>query len=110
MEKEIYELHADVCRILSHAKRLEILNTLRHTEMSVGELKNLTGLTKANLSQHLGVLRQRKIVTTRREGVNIYYRLANPKVIKAFDLMREVLYEQLAKDEKLAKRLRTKRR
>lgn len=109
MEKEIYELHADICRILSHAKRLEILNTLRDKEMSVGELKNLTGLAKANLSQHLAVLRQRKIVTTRREGINIYYRIASPKVIKACDLMREVLYEQLAKDGKLAKKLRARR-
>jgi len=110
VEKEIYELHADVCRVLAHAKRLEILNTLRDKEMSVGELKDLTGLAKANLSQHLAVLRHRKIVITRREGVNIYYRIANPKVIKACDLMREVLYDQLAQDGKLAKRFRIKRR
>ncbi|MFQ6002716.1 MAG: ArsR/SmtB family transcription factor [Candidatus Zixiibacteriota bacterium] len=110
MEKEIYELHADICRILSNSKRLEILNTLREKEMSVGELKGLTGLSKANLSQHLAILRQRRIVTTRREGVNIYYRIANSKVIKACDLMREVLYDQLTEDGNLAKRLRTKRR
>ena len=110
MKKEIYELHADICRILSNSKRLEILNTLRDKEMSVGELKNLTGFAKANLSQHLALLRQRKIVTTRREGVNIYYRIAHSKVIKACDLMREVLYDQLAQDGKLAKRFRIKRR
>jgi ArsR family transcriptional regulator len=109
MEKEIYELHADICRILSNSKRLEILNTLRDKEMSVAKLKELTGLVKANLSQHLGILRQRKIVTTRRQGVNIYYRIANLKVIKACDLMREVLYEQLAHDKKLAEKLRMKR-
>ena len=110
MEKEIYQLHASVCQTLSHPKRLEILNTLRDKEMSVGELKKLTGLPKANLSQHLAILRQKKIVLTRRDGVNIYYRIGNPKVIQACDLMREVLYEQLAEDEKLAKRLRIKRR
>lgn len=110
MKKEIYELHADICRILSNSKRLEILNTLRDKEMSVGELKNLTGLAKANLSQHLAVLRHRKIVTTRREGVSIYYRIANLKVIKACDLMREVLHEQLVDDGKLAKRLKSKSR
>lgn len=110
MEKEIYELHASVCQTLSNPKRLEILNTLRDKEMSVGELKNKTGLAKANLSQHLAILRQKKILIHRRDGVNIYYRIAHPKVIKACDLMREVLYEQLAEDEKLAKRLRTKRR
>jgi ArsR family transcriptional regulator len=110
VEKAVYELHADICRILSHAKRLEILNSLRDKEMSVAELKKLTGLAKANLSQHLAVLRQRKIVTTRRRGVNIYYRIANLKVIEACDLMREVLYEQLTEDGKLAERVRTKKR
>lgn len=109
MEKEIYELHASICQTLSNPKRLEILNTLREKEMPVKKLKEITGFSKANLSQHLAILRQRKIVIARRVGVNIYYRISNPKVIKACDLMREVLYEQLSKDEKLIKKLRSKK-
>src|SRR3972149_6928061 len=109
MEKEIYELHASICQTLSNPKRLEILNTLREKEMPVEKLIEKTGFCKANLSQHLAILRQRKIVIARRVGVNIYYRISNPKVIKACDLMREVLYEQLSKDEKLVKKLRSKK-
>ena len=109
MEKEIYELHASICQTLSNPKRLEILNTLREKEMPVKKLIEVTGLSKANLSQHLALLRQKKIVLARRDGVNIYYRISNPKVIKACDLMREVLYEQLSKDEKLIKELRSKK-
>jgi len=109
MEKEIYELHASICQTLSNPKRLEILNTLREKEMPVKRLIEVTGLSKANLSQHLALLRQKKIVLARRDGVNIYYRISNPKVLKACDLMREVLYEQLSSDQKLARKLKSKK-
>jgi len=101
MDKRIYELHADVCKVLSNARRLEILDALRDNEMTVGELTEQVGALKANISQHLTVMRQKGILVTRRDGVNIYYRIANPKVIQAFDLMREVLFEQLQENERL---------
>ncbi len=103
MNKRIYELHADVCKTLANAKRLEILNALRNKEMTVNELAERVGALKANISQHLAVMRQKGILATRRDGVNIYYRIANPKVIQACDIMREVLLEQLKKSEKLIK-------
>jgi len=103
MNKRIYELHADVCKTLANAKRLEILNALRDKEMTVSELAERVGALKANISQHLAVMRQKGILATRRDGVNIYYRIANPKVIQACDIMREVLFEQLKENEKLMK-------
>jgi ArsR family transcriptional regulator len=103
MNKRIYELHADVCKTLANAKRLEILNALRDKDMTVSELVERVGALKANISQHLAVMRQKGILATRRDGVNIYYRIANPKVIQACDIMREVLLEQLKKSEKLIK-------
>ncbi|MBI3355123.1 MAG: winged helix-turn-helix transcriptional regulator [Nitrospirae bacterium] len=103
MDERIYELHADICQILANPKRLKIINTLRDKELSVNELAKRVGVTKANLSQHLSILRQRRIVLTRREGVTIHYRIANPKVLKAFDIMRQVLFEQLAENRKIYK-------
>jgi ArsR family transcriptional regulator len=100
-EKKVYQLHSELCKTLSHPKRLEILNYLRGGEKSVSELVSLIGSSKANLSQHLAVLRQRRIVSTRREGVNIFYRIANPKIIKACDIIREVLFEQLVEDDQM---------
>jgi ArsR family transcriptional regulator len=97
MDEEIFELHADVCRTLSNPKRLKILNALRDGEMPVGQiLAKLGRIGKANLSQHLAVMRQKGVVATRREGNLIYYRISSPKIIQACDLMREVLFEQLA--------------
>jgi ArsR family transcriptional regulator len=93
--KQIYELHAEVCKTLANPKRIEIINLLRSGEKSVSWLLEKTGLLKANLSQHLSVMRQRGIVQTRKEGLNAFYRISNPKIIRACDLMREVLFEQM---------------
>ena len=92
--EQIYELHADLCKVFSNAVRLEIINTLRDKEMSARELIERIGLSKANLSQHMSVLKLKGVILTRREGVNIYYRIANPKIIQACQLIREVLLEQ----------------
>ena len=105
MEK-IYELHADICKIFSNPKRLEIINTLKDRELSAGDLIDKIGLSKANLSQHMSVLRSKGVVLTRREGVNIYYRIANPKIIQACHLMREVLLEQFQEKGKIVSSLR----
>src|SRR4030065_1534310 len=94
MEK-IFELHADVCKVFSNAKRLEILNTLRNKELTASELIEKIGLSKANLSQHMSILKSKGVVLTRREGGNIYYRISNAKIIQACDLMREALLAQL---------------
>ncbi len=106
MKKEIFELQAEICKTLSNPKRLEIIAALKDGELSVGDLVERLGITKANVSQHLAVLRQRKVVTTRRDGVNIYYRINNPKIIEACALMKAVLMEQLSAGEKLARRIK----
>jgi DNA-binding transcriptional ArsR family regulator len=104
--EKIFELHADVCKVFSNAKRLEILNTLRDKEMTASELIEKIGLSKANLSQHMSILKSKGVVLTRREGVNIYYRISNSKITQACDLMREVLLEQLQEKGKMVASLR----
>ena len=103
MENIIFELHASMCRIFTSSKRLEILNILRGKELSVGQIAKLMRIRQANLSQHLNILKEKGIVNTRRSGVTIYYSLANPKIIKAFDIIRQILIERLSANEKLAK-------
>jgi DNA-binding transcriptional ArsR family regulator len=95
-EKKIFQLHAEICKTLSNPIRLEILSKLREGAKSVSEIASLTGVRQATVSQHLAVLRQRGVVSTRREGINVYYEVANPKITRACDLMREVLFEHIA--------------
>ena len=96
MEDRLFALHAEVCKAMANPTRLKVLNALHRGEQSVQVLAKTLKLRKANLSQHLAVLRQRGIVATRREGLNVYYRCANPKMLKACDMLREVFLEQLA--------------
>lgn len=106
MNREVFILQAEICKTLANPKRLEIIAALKEGELSVGELVEKLGITKANISQHLSVLRQRKVVSTRRDGVNIFYSINNPKIIEACALMKAVLLEQIAEGERLARRLK----
>ena len=102
-DRQLYELHAAICQTLANPKRLEIIDRLRDGEIPVSELAEAMGISQANLSQHLAVMRQKGIVTTRREGLSVYYRLSNPKIIRACDLMRQVLLEHLEAGAALAR-------
>lgn len=93
-DKALYEMQADICKTLTNPKRIEILNTLGNEEKTVSEIVVALGASKANVSQHLAVMRHKGILTSRREGVNIYYRVSNPKVIDACSLMKQVLFDQ----------------
>jgi DNA-binding transcriptional ArsR family regulator len=93
---DIFELHADVCKALGSAARLKIIDALGLGELTVTDIAHAVGGRKANVSQHLAVMRQRGIVEARRQGLHVYYRLASPKVLQACQLMRQVLLEQIA--------------
>lgn len=105
MNKQIYEIQAEICKTLGNAKRLEILHALRDGELSVGELVDILDISAANVSQHLAVMRQKGILSKRREGVNIYYKVSNAKVTQACNLMKEVLIEQLEEGRKIVNRI-----
>jgi len=102
---ELYKIHAEMCKVFSNPTRLEILNLLGDKEMSVTELIEKTGLSQANISQHLSIMKSKGIVTSDRKGKNIYYKLTNPKIIKAFDVIRDVLVEKLKGNGKIVKNL-----
>ena len=76
--------------------------------MSVTELIQKTKLSQANISQHLGIMKSKGIVESNRKGKNIYYKLTNPKIVKAFDIIREVLAERLRKNNKIMEELYVK--
>jgi DNA-binding transcriptional ArsR family regulator len=81
---------AAVARALSDPKRLCVLETLASGERSVSELSREVRCQVPNMSQHLAVLRSAGLVTTRREGTTVIYRLADPRVIDAYRLMNDI--------------------
>jgi|ERR687893_333206 ArsR family transcriptional regulator len=100
-QERLFELHAEVCKTLSNPVRLRLINELQDGERTVGSLAKKLDIRQAHVSQHLAVLRQRSVVKTRRDGPNIYYGISNPKIVKACTLIREVLLEQLQKDQSI---------
>jgi len=103
--KDLFCIHAEMCKVFSNSTRLEILNLLRDKEMSVTGLIEKTKLSQANISQHLSIMKSKGIVISNRKGKHVYYKLTNPKIINAFDIIREVLSEKLKKDGKIVKSL-----
>lgn len=101
-DKTLFELQSEVCKTLASSKRIEIISALKNGEKSVGELVAILGVPKANVSQHLAVMRHKGILKSRREGTNIYYSVSNAKVVQACTLMKEVLMEQMQEKGKFA--------
>ena len=87
---ELYALHASFCQALSDPKRLLIVSALRDDERSVGELCQMIGARQSNVSQHLALMRHLGLVETRRAEGNILYRLADPRIAEAVELLRSV--------------------
>jgi DNA-binding transcriptional ArsR family regulator len=79
--------YAAVGRALADPKRLCVLESLADGEMSVSELSAHAACQVPNMSQHLAVLRSAGLVTTRRDGSTIYYRLADARVLEAYRLI-----------------------
>jgi len=87
----LYERQAQVCKAFANPTRLHILDLLGRSGKSVSELQGALRVSKANLSQHLGILRNVGTVVTRRKGKQVYCALAFPEIKQACGLMREVL-------------------
>lgn len=103
--KKIYELHANICKALGHATRIEIIDILQNKEMNFGELLKKIGGAKSNLSQHLTSMTSRGILIQRKEGLNVYYKLSSRKISTVCRIMREVLMENLKKQNEIFKKL-----
>lgn len=86
-----YRLHAEICKVLTDPKRLVLLDALRHGERSVGELAARLGASLPNASQHLAVLRSAGLVVGRRDGSIVRYRLAEPQIIEACDVVHAIV-------------------
>jgi len=105
LRRRAYRLQAQVCSTLSNPKRLEILDLLAEGERSVEALTQAMGIPKSNVSQHLSLMRQAGIVRGRKEGQSVYYSVANPKVIEACGLMKQVMLDQLCQTQQLVAEL-----
>ncbi|MGC9368360.1 MAG: ArsR/SmtB family transcription factor [Paracoccaceae bacterium] len=101
----LLEEYALVARALSAPPRLMILEQLAQGERGVEALAGKVGLTVANCSQHLQQLRRAGLVTSRRQGKSVIYRLSDDRTLALMDLLREVAERNLAEVERILRGL-----
>jgi len=92
-DSEIFEMHAEFCRMIASSKRLMIIQLLAKEEMSVSHIAHSLELQQSNISQHLRVLRSQNIVESRKDGQTVYYRLTNSRLAAVCADIRSILLE-----------------
>jgi DNA-binding transcriptional ArsR family regulator len=90
------EMVAGSFRVLSEPMRLRLLATLQKGEKNVSALVASTGSTQANVSKHLGILAAAGMVGRRKEGLNVFYSISDPKIFQLCELMCSKLEGELA--------------
>ena len=92
---ELRRFKADVFQVLAHPTRIHIIECLREGELSVSAILARTGVEPANGSQHLALLRSRKLVVTRKEGNQVFYSLRDPMLIEVLDTLKRYFLAHL---------------
>jgi ArsR family transcriptional regulator len=96
MPNMLREYKASIFHALAHPTRIAIVEALRAGEISARAIQERLGIEQANLSQHLAILRSRRIVAHRKEGNQVFYSLRNEALLKVLDMMRQHFQAHLA--------------
>lgn len=104
-KQELLDTLASVARALGNGHRLALVERLAQTEAPVETLAETAGLTIGNASQHLQHLRRAGLVTARRDGKQMFYRLTDERIVTLLTLLRQVAETNLAEMERLVSRL-----
>ena len=105
LQEELAQFHAGICQALADTTRIAILYELAEGRKNVSQLVEVLGSPQATVSRHLKVLRERNMVNSERDGVHVYYSLADQRIIEALDLLRGVMADILAQRSRLAEAL-----
>ena len=98
----LFDAFAQAAKALASGRRIELLDVLANGERTVEALAGEVGLSVANTSQHLQILRQAGLVGSRRQGTSVHYRLAGPEVFELWRTLRTLAASRLAEVERLA--------
>jgi DNA-binding transcriptional ArsR family regulator len=102
LTEEVTALHAGICSGLADPRRILMLYALSDKPRNVSELADELGISQPTASRHLNLLRERGLVTAKREGQSVVNTLADDRIIQALDLLRQVLASNLQSQAALA--------
>ena len=98
-ENKSLNLQAELCQSLTHPFRLKILQLLQDGEKNVSDIKGLTKKPQSYISQHLKILRDKGAVTTRRKANEVYYSLADSRILEICELVADLISKKLKDQE-----------
>lgn len=103
----VYEIHARFCKVIANPLRLHIIALLEGREVRVTDLADEIGISVANVSQHLRILRDSHVVKTRRDAQVIYYSLTDSRLPKTCRMIRTILLDGMKKRGDIVARLKS---
>ncbi|MBS1857410.1 MAG: winged helix-turn-helix transcriptional regulator [Acidobacteria bacterium] len=109
MSQELRRFKAEIFQALAHPTRIAIVEALRGGDLSAGHLIEKLELEQSNASQHLAVLRAKQIVTSRKEGNQVFYSLRDPVLIEVLDIMKRYFYSHLSQTMSMLKEIRSEK-
>jgi ArsR family transcriptional regulator len=109
MSQELRRFKAEIFQALAHPTRIAIVEALRNGELSAGHLIETLKLEQSNASQHLAVLRAKQIVTSRKEGNQVFYSLRDPVLIEVLDILKRYFYSHLSQTMSMLKEIRSEK-
>lgn len=104
-KEEFYILHADTCKAFFNAKRLAIIDALRGGSMNVSGLSCKLDTSQSNISQHLGILKSKGLVSSNIKGNCTYYQISSQKIFMAFDIVNAIVKEKFKDDSRKLRKL-----
>lgn len=91
----VFDMQAQLCQALGHSVRLRIVHALKEGSMCVNALVAiLKDIPQPTISRHLAVLRSAGVLSTERQGMEVIYQIANPKIVGVCEMMRNILAER----------------
>ena len=103
LSQEINHLHANICSAISEPNRILLLYAIAEQPRNVNSLAEFVGITQPAASRHLKVLKERGLISANRDGTSVIYTLSDTRLIQALDLLREVMFDQFARQADLLK-------
>ena len=96
LSQEINQLHANICSAISEPSRILLLYAIKEKPRNVNGLAEAVEISQPAASRHLKVLKERGLIQANREGSSVIYTLTDDRLIQALDLLREVMFDQMA--------------
>ena len=99
--EELRKIQAETCKTFGNPKRLLIVETIWDREVSNRKLAEITGLDKVTIAQQTAFMRRKGIISAKHTSEGLIFTIANPKILQAFSLMRQMVVDKIKKDSEL---------